>query len=115
LKKTVKFSISMTDASFKEVESLRLKTGRTRSQLVRDAVLSLKAGSAGRAAVKEERSAYGTPGPAPKAGLEERRRRALAAAGRFRSGITDLSLNHDRYLEDDYAADSGAKDTAKKD
>lgn len=29
---------------------------------------------------------------------EERIRRALAAAGRFRSGIKDLSANHDAYL-----------------
>ncbi|MGB9661908.1 MAG: ribbon-helix-helix protein, CopG family [Moorellaceae bacterium] len=29
---------------------------------------------------------------------EERIRRAMAAAGRFRSGIKDLSANHDAYL-----------------
>ncbi len=33
---------------------------------------------------------------------EERRRRALAAAGRFRSGLRDLAAEHDRYLEDAY-------------
>ena len=33
---------------------------------------------------------------------EERRRRALAVAGRFRSGLHDLAAEHDRYLEDAY-------------
>lgn len=30
----------------------------------------------------------------------ERKRRALAAIGRFRSGVSDLSVNHDRYLSE---------------
>ncbi len=30
--------------------------------------------------------------------IEERRRRALAAAGRFSSGLRDLSTEHDKYL-----------------
>ena len=29
---------------------------------------------------------------------QERRRRAIAAAGRFRSGTSDISADHDRYL-----------------
>jgi predicted transcriptional regulator len=29
---------------------------------------------------------------------EERKQRALAAVGRFDSGLGDLSVNHDRYL-----------------
>lgn len=29
---------------------------------------------------------------------QERKRRALAAIGRFRSGVSDLSVNHDLYL-----------------
>jgi hypothetical protein len=29
---------------------------------------------------------------------EEQRRRAIAAAGRFDSGITDISVEHDKYL-----------------
>jgi hypothetical protein len=33
---------------------------------------------------------------------EERRRRAIAAIGRFRSGKTDLSTDHDRYLAEDF-------------
>ncbi|MBC7251910.1 MAG: ribbon-helix-helix protein, CopG family [Anaerolineae bacterium] len=30
--------------------------------------------------------------------VEERRRRAIAAAGRFRSGVSDISAAHDEYL-----------------
>lgn len=33
---------------------------------------------------------------------EERRRRAIAAAGRFRSGVSDLSTTHDKYLSEAY-------------
>ena len=33
----------------------------------------------------------------------ERRRRAIAVAGRFRSGVPDLAVNHDRYLAEIYA------------
>lgn len=29
---------------------------------------------------------------------EQRRKRAMAAAGRFRSGINDLAVSHDSYL-----------------
>jgi hypothetical protein len=34
---------------------------------------------------------------------EERKRRALEVVGRFHSGLTDVSVNHDRYLVDVYA------------
>lgn len=30
--------------------------------------------------------------------LSEKRQRAIAAAGRFRSDVSDLGTNHDRYL-----------------
>jgi hypothetical protein len=33
---------------------------------------------------------------------EERKRRALSVIGRFESGIPDLALQHDRYLEEEY-------------
>lgn len=34
----------------------------------------------------------------------ERRRRAITAAGRFRSGRSDIAVEHDRYLTEDYRA-----------
>ena len=36
------------------------------------------------------------------AGTEERQRRAIAVSGRFRSGVTNLSTEHDRYLREAY-------------
>jgi prevent-host-death family protein len=35
---------------------------------------------------------------------EDLRQRALQLSGRFRSGLTDLSVEHDRYLEDAFSA-----------
>jgi hypothetical protein len=35
---------------------------------------------------------------------EELKSRALAVSGRFRSGLTDLSTEHDRYLEEAFGA-----------
>lgn len=34
---------------------------------------------------------------------EERKRRALSVIGRYTSGINDLALEHDRYLEESYS------------
>ena len=34
--------------------------------------------------------------------LDERRRRALALAGKYSSGKSDISLDHDRYLAEDF-------------
>lgn len=35
--------------------------------------------------------------------IEERRKRALEAAGRFSSGLHDLSTEHDKYLEEAFS------------
>ena len=105
----------MTVSAFKEIETLRRKTGKSRSQIVREAVQALKAESSRRATVKEERAAYGMPEPEAIIYPEERRKRAIAAAGRFRSGLTDLGADHDRYLEDAYATESPAKDADERD
>ncbi len=37
---------------------------------------------------------------------EERRRRAIAAAGRFRSGLGDLAERHDQYLAQIYSEET---------
>lgn len=39
----------------------------------------------------------------PKASREERKERAIRAAGRFRSGVSDLGERHDRYLEEAFS------------
>ncbi|NVM56792.1 MAG: ribbon-helix-helix protein, CopG family [Desulfobacterales bacterium] len=36
--------------------------------------------------------------------IKERRRRAIAAAGRFRSGASDISAKHDEYLAEAFQA-----------
>jgi hypothetical protein len=113
--KTAKFAISMPGSEFREIESLRRKSGKTRSQFVREAIRAWKAGSERRGleqqgstgngrvplSVREEANRYGSqPGP-DLMGEAERRRRAIAVAGRFASEAGDLSVNHDRYFGDD--------------
>ena len=111
---TIKFTISMPAGEFKALEATRRKAGKTRSQFVREAVRAWESAEGERpaeipkaaAAVKEDSARYGAPGPAlPElTDSTERRRRAIAAAGRFRSGVADLSSAHDSYFEDGFAA-----------
>jgi len=114
MSRTVKFTVSVPEPVFKELEALRRRTRMSRSQLVREAVRGLgskihtrPAGEpAAGAAVREGSALYRVP-PSPLHGVTEAaewRRRAVAAAGRFRSGIRDLSTEHDAHLEEAYAA-----------
>ncbi|MCJ7486568.1 MAG: ribbon-helix-helix domain-containing protein [Candidatus Aminicenantes bacterium] len=110
---TIKFTISVSTEEFNELEAIRRKAGKTRSQFVREAVRAWEGGKLERsisvpkaiAGVKEDSARYGAPTPAlPEfTDMAELRRRAIAAAGRFRSGVSDLSSAHDRYLEDGFA------------
>jgi hypothetical protein len=114
MSKTVKFAVSMSEEVYKELEALRRKTGWTRSQFIRDAIRSWKAEFLSPSGVKEEAEEYKKEVPTDIVTPEERRQRAIAAAGRFRSGISDLSTNHDKHLEDSYtvtAFQSGEKKT----
>ena len=77
--KTVKFTISMSDEEFEELESLRQKTGRSRSQFVRDAVRAWKEEYLRPLGIKEKRGEYKREIAADLIDLEERRRRAIAA------------------------------------
>ena len=116
---TVKFTISVPTEEFKELEILRRKAGKTRSQFVREAVRAWEGGEPERpagvttaaAGVKEDAVRYGAPAPALRefTDMAELRRRAIAAAGRFRSGVTDLSTAHDIYLEDGFAVGEGSE------
>jgi len=110
--KTTKFTISMSTAEFKLVESLRHRTGRTRSQFVRDAIAAQSPAASQSRSVKEEHPEYGAPPASDSLQVTdpaERRRRALAAAGRFHSGTADLSSDHDRYLDEAFAEASPGK------
>lgn len=51
--------------------------------------------------VQEERGAYGSPATPEITDIGELRRRAIEAAGRFASGVPDLSIGHDRYLAEE--------------
>ncbi|MCJ7587020.1 MAG: ribbon-helix-helix domain-containing protein [Candidatus Aminicenantes bacterium] len=113
---TVKFSISLSEGEYKALESARRKAGRTRSQFIREALEARGAASAGGAkagqiggravrgggwtGLNEERGPYGSPLLSEIIDSEELRRRAIAAAGRFDSGVPDLSIEHDKYLTD---------------
>lgn len=113
MSKTVKFAVSMSEQLFKELEVLRRKTGWTRSQFIRDAIRSWKAELLQPSGVKEEAEQYKKEVPKDVTDPAERRRRAIAAAGRFRSGLSDLSSNHDKHLEDTYAGIPSKKDEKK--
>lgn len=104
MSKTVKFAVSMPEEVFKELESLRLKTGWTRSQFIRDSVRAWKADFLEPSGVKEEVGEYKKEVSIDIIDPEEQRQRAIAAAGRFRSGIKDLSSFHDKHLGDSYLA-----------
>jgi len=116
MNKTIKFAVSMSAAEFKDLESLRRKIRTTRSQFIREAVRRWKAESESKehAGVKEDPGRYKTPAAADLTEVEELHRRAIAAAGRFSSGITDLSQEHDRYLEAAYAGIMPEKPEDKK-
>ena len=114
MNKTVKFAVSMSVKIFKELESLRRKTGWTRSQFIRDAIRAWKEEFLRPSGAKEDVEEYKTEVPADIVDIEERRRRAMAAAGRFQSGISDFSSKHDQYLEDSYAVISPKKDKKKE-
>ena len=111
--KTVKFAVSMSEDVFKELESLRRKTGWTRSQFIRDAIRSWKAEVSQPSRVREEVEEYKKEAPTDIVDPDEQRRRAIEAAGRFRSGISDLSVNHDKYLEESYTVTEPQKDDKK--
>jgi hypothetical protein len=104
--KASRFTISMSAAEFKEIESRRRKAGRTRSQFIREAVSAWRHGHDRNLSVKEDQKEYEAepaPDPTEMTDMAERRRRAIATAGKFRSGISDLSSEHDRYLEEGFA------------
>jgi len=118
MKRTAKFAVSMPEAEFKSIEAERRRAKKTRSEFVRVAVRAWllsegRAGAAGapRAAVREDpgRSEPLKAAPETLADITELRRRAIAAAGSFKSGASDLSTNHDKHLEEEYAV-TGAAD-----
>jgi hypothetical protein len=114
MKKTVKFTVSMPEDYFKKLESLRKKTGGTRSQFIRELLEAWKVNTSSRIGVREEVSLYKKDMARDISDQDEIRKRALEAAGRFRSGLTDLSQKHDQYFEDSYNRTAAASGTKKR-
>ncbi len=80
---------------------------------MRDAVRAWKEEFMRPLGVKEGPGEYKREIPTDLIDPKERRRRAIAAAGRFCSGISDISLKHDEHLEDIYADIAPAEDEEK--
>jgi predicted DNA-binding protein len=114
MSKIVKFAVSMPEEVFEELESLRRRTGWTRSQFIRDAINAWKTEDLRISGIKEEAGEYRKEIPSDFIDQDERRQRALAAAGRFRSGKSDISINHDKYLEDAYSEIKPLKEEENK-
>ncbi len=79
----IRTQIQLTEEQAKAIKTLAMKRDTKVAELIRRSVDELL------------QKAVGTD-------LAERRRRALAAAGRFHFGKTDVSTNHDDYLAEAY-------------
>lgn len=78
---------------------------RTQIQLTQEQYRALKRQAAEKHVSLAEvirRAVSAMPADAQHATSEERRRRALKAAGRYGSGRSDVSARHDDYLADTY-------------
>lgn len=78
---------------------------RTQIQLTEDQARCLKALASARGVSMAElirQSVDSFVKVAAGADPAERKKRAMAIAGRFRSGVRDLAKNHDRYLNEAY-------------
>jgi len=82
----VRTQVQLTEEQASALKVMAAERGVSMAQLIRETVDRL---------LRESR--------AP--GYEERARRAMAFAGRFRSGLTDLGARHDYYLYEDTADD----------
>jgi metal-responsive CopG/Arc/MetJ family transcriptional regulator len=73
--------IELTEEQAKALDEVAATLGRSVSELIRDRVDDL---------LRDQK----------REDPEEVKRRAIAAIGRFRSGVTDLSREHYRYLDE---------------
>jgi hypothetical protein len=78
--------IQHTDSQFKALKKLSKVENKSMAELIRQAVDSLL---------------HDQPRPGP----DKLKKRAIAIAGQFRSGVQALSTNHDRYLGEAFGDD----------
>lgn len=79
----VRTQIQMTEEQVKKLKRLASVEHKSIAELIRQAVDLFVASKRGM-------------------DIEERQKRAIAAAGRFHSRLSDLSEAHDRYLAEDF-------------
>lgn len=80
----VRTQIQLTEGQAKKLKKLALSRHLSVAELIRQAVDNMIKTSTG-------------------VDIEERRKRALEAAGRFSAGLRDLSTEHDKYLEEAFS------------
>jgi 16S rRNA U516 pseudouridylate synthase RsuA-like enzyme len=80
----IRTQVQLTEEQARQLRRLAAERGVSVAQLIRESVEALL-----------ERSAVSRD--------QELRRRAMAAAGRFRSGQRDIAARHDDYLVEAYA------------
>ena len=78
--------ILLTEKQHKILKELAKEKKISMAEAVRECVEYYNANAAGRIILSDE----------------DKCKRALAAAGRFKSGFKDLSVNHDKYLEESF-------------
>lgn len=105
--------ISIPADTKKWLESYGKRHRISSAEAVRQALGEFRRIEAGGNLVREDRSAYGVPEATEITDAGELWKRAIEAAGRFESGVPDLSVSHDRYLAEALDASDDA-DRAKK-
>lgn len=82
----IRKQVQFTDRQAARIQREARRRGVSQSAVIRDAL--------------DKGLGAGTSGP-----TDEQWERALAVAGKFRSGLPDLSVEHDRYFADDLYED----------
>lgn len=82
----VRTQIQLTEVQSQRLKQLAAQQGVSLAELVRQAIELL---------IQKVQE--------PEIDIEEKRRRARQISGKFRSGIQDLAVNHDHYLDEAYA------------
>lgn len=105
----VRTIISLPEEEKKWLEAHGRRHGISSAQVVRLAVRDYHGRMSEASAphvkgVREDRADYGPPLPRDLTDIAELKRRAAAAAGRFASGISNLSVDHDRHISEETPA-----------